>query len=93
MAVYIVTWNLNREANYAAKRAAFISHLEHYDNVADPALESVRWISTTLSAAALSADLTQRLDANDSIFVALLAAGTYEGWLTNTTWDWIRARL
>ena len=93
MAVYVVTWNLNREANYAAKRAAFVNRLNSHDNVADSALESVRWVSTTLSAAALSADLIQSLDANDSIFVALLAAGTYEGWLTSGTWDWIRARL
>ncbi|HDS1556452.1 TPA: hypothetical protein QEL11_003752 [Stenotrophomonas maltophilia] len=48
MAVYVVTWNLNREVNYTAKRTAFLNHLNLHDNVADPALESVRWISTNL---------------------------------------------
>lgn len=93
MAVYVVTWNLNREANYAAKRTAFLNHLNRHDNVADPNLETVRWISTDLSADALRTDLKLRLDANDAIFVARLANGSYSGFMRPATSAWINQRL
>lgn len=93
MAVYVVTWNLNREVNYAAKRTAFLNHLNRHDNIADPNLETVRWISTNLSVEALSADLKLRLDANDAIFVARLANGSYSGFMRPATFAWITQRL
>lgn len=38
MAVYVVTWNLNKEgAAYTAARATFLKHLAKYDNTQDPA--------------------------------------------------------
>jgi hypothetical protein len=74
MAVYVVTWNLNRE-------------------VADPNLETVRWISTNLSAGALCADLKLKIDANDAIFVAQLATGSYSGFMRPATSAWIAQRL
>ncbi|MBA0328481.1 hypothetical protein D7U76_09790 [Stenotrophomonas maltophilia] len=93
MAVYVVTWNLNREANYDPKRTAFLNHLNRHENVADPALETVRWISTGLSADALSADLRQRLDGNDRIFVSHVYTGGHQGYLSKATWAWINQRL
>ena len=93
MAVYVVTWNLNREANYEAKRTAFLNHLNRHENVADPGLETVRWISTSLSADALCTDLRQRLDGNDRIFVTHVCTGSHQGYLSNTTWAWINQRL
>lgn len=38
MAIYLVTWNLNNEVNYEAKRRSFIDHINRYDNVRDPSL-------------------------------------------------------
>ncbi len=36
MAVYVVTWNLNKErSNYDAARRQFIQHLERHPNVQD----------------------------------------------------------
>ncbi len=93
MPVYVVTWNLNREANYDAKRTAFLKHLERYQNVADPDLESVRWVSGDMSAHDLSADLQQKLDKNDGIFLSQLVRGEYQGYLSKATWEWISQRL
>lgn len=94
MAVYVVTWNLNLErSNYAQARQAFVQHLERYQNVKDLGLETVRWISTTETADQIDADLRQKLDSNDRLFVSRLNTGQYQGWLSKEIWDWINARM
>ncbi|MBK4998882.1 hypothetical protein IAE37_001158 [Pseudomonas sp. S31] len=94
MAVFMVTWNLNKErSNYAQARTAFIQHLERYQNVKDPGLESVRWISLNATAEQVCTDLRAKIDANDRIFVTQITAGTHQGWLEKAVWDWINARL
>jgi hypothetical protein len=94
MAVYVVTWDLNKEKpNYAEARKEFIAHLERYDNTKDPGLDSVRFVSTNLSASELSEDLRKKLDNNDRIIVTKLVSGNYAGWLNKSVWDWINARL
>ena len=93
MAVYVVTWNLNKEkSNYSQARSAFIQHLEQLDNIGDSGLESVRWVSTTSTAAALSDYLRQKLDQNDRLFVSKVNAGERSGWLVQAVWKWIEAR-
>lgn len=94
MGVFVVTWNLNRErSNYASARAEFIKHLERYPNIADPGLESVRWIESNSSAELVCNDLRTKLDANDRIFISKLNGGGHQGWLKETVWTWINARL
>jgi hypothetical protein len=94
MAVYVVTWDLNKEKpNYAEAHKQFIAHLERYDNTKDPGLDSVRFVSTNLSASELSEDLRKKLDNNDQIIVTKLVSGNYAGWLNKSVWDWINARL
>lgn len=94
MAVFVVTWNLNKErANYAQARKDFVAHLEQHANVGDSNLESVRWISTTYSADQLCDDLRTKMDKNDRIFVSQVVSGTHQGWLDQTTWDWINSKL
>lgn len=94
MGVFVVTWNLNKErANYASARAEFIKHLERYPNVADPALETVRWIESNASAQAISDDLRTKLDNNDRIFVSRINQGAHAGWLSQTVWEWISSRI
>lgn len=94
MAVYVVTWNLNQErSNYAQARQAFIQHLERYQNHKDTGLETVRWISTSSTATQIDADLRQKLDNNDRLFVSKLNRSEHQGWLNQATWDWINARL
>ncbi|MBK3468187.1 hypothetical protein [Pseudomonas sp. MF6776] len=94
MAVFMVTWNLNKErGNYAHARQVFIQHLDRYPNVSDPGLESVRWLSSTATANQISDDLRLRLDVNDRIFVTKLNNGDHQGWLSKNVWEWINARL
>jgi hypothetical protein len=56
-------------------------------------LDSVRFVSTNLTADQLSDDLRKKLDSNDRIIVTKLVAGNHQGWLDKTVWDWIDARL
>jgi len=94
MAVYIVTWNLNKEgASYSKARAAFLEQLNKYDHKADSGLETVRWVSTTSSAAQVSDFLRQKLDDDDRLFVSKLHSGCHAGWLEKDVWAWIDARL
>lgn len=94
MAVFLVTWDLNREkSNYNQARATFIAHLERYENTRDPGLDSVRFIATSLTATQIDADLRTKLDTNDRLFVTKLVSGNHQGWLAKNVWDWINARL
>lgn len=94
MSVYVVTWDLNREKpNYAQARAAFVQHLEAYENTRDGGLDSVRFISTPSSADQIDEYLRQKLDGNDRLIVTRLVAGGYQGWLDKDVWAWINQRL
>ncbi len=94
MAVFIVTWNLNNEkSNYSAARDAFIKQLESYTNKADSGLESVRFIEAKQSADQVDAFLRKKLDKNDRLLVSKMNNGEHQGWLDQSTWDWINARL
>ena len=94
MAVYLVTWELNKEKpNYSEARKVFLAHLDRYENIKDPELDSVRFVSTNWSADQVSSDLRTKLDNNDRLFVTKLVAGNHQGWLGKDVWDWINARL
>lgn len=94
MAVYLVTWDLNKEkTNYAAARAEFIKNLEEFENTKDNGLDSVRFISTDWGVGKISDDLRTEMDDNDTIFVTKLDRGNHQGWFSEKTWDWINARL
>ena len=94
MAVFVITWNLNKERhNYDASRRVFLQHLERYENTKDNGLDSVRWISSTGTANQIQEDLISKLDANDRLFVSKVTLDNYQGWLNQQTWDWISARI
>lgn len=94
MAVYVVTWNLNKErSGYDQARREFLAHLEGYEHVKDSDLETVRWISTTSTPDQIDAFLRQKMDGNDRLFVSKLNRGEHQGWLSKVAWDWINARL
>ncbi|EBA11725.1 hypothetical protein [Roseobacter sp. CCS2] len=94
MAVYLVAWNINKEGTkYNTARAALIKQIETYTNTHDPGLESVRFVSTTSSASAVSDKLRKVLDDDDRIFVTKLVAGGHAGWLQKSVWSWINARI
>jgi hypothetical protein len=92
--VHLVVWAMNEEKpNYDAAWAAFVAHLDRYDSVGDPELDSVRFVSTSLSAGEVSADLHSKLDDGDKIIVAQVMEGTYCGWLSKEVWAWTEARV
>ena len=94
MPIHIVTWNLNKErSNYGQARREFLKHLDSYENISDPGLESVRFISTTQSADQVSTFLRQKMDANDRLLVTKLRKGDHQGWLGRKIWNWISSRL
>lgn len=93
MAVYLVTWDLNKEKpNYSKARADLLSRLEEYENIKDAGLDSVRFLSTTWSASQVSDDLRGKIDTNDRIIVVSMS-GDHQGWLSKEVWDWINVRL
>lgn len=94
MAVFVVTWNLNKEGSaYTQARDVFLRHLSKYQNTRDSGLETVRFISTAESATQIDGFLRQQLDSDDRLFVSKLNSGEYQGWLDASVWEWINARL
>jgi hypothetical protein len=93
MAVYVVTWDLNKEKpNYAAARTAFVKQLEAYENTKDSGLDSVRFISTLDTVDEIDEYLRGKLDNNDRLFISRVRRGERNGWLNKAVWEWIRAR-
>lgn len=95
MAVFVVTWNLNREPkrDYNLARKNFLEQLEKLANVADPDLESVRWVETRKTANELDHFLREKMDDNDGLFVSRLRADEYGGWLADEVVKWIAAKV
>ncbi len=94
MAVFLVTWDINRaKSNYAQARQNLIERLERYEHVKDSGLDSVWFISTTSSADQLDADVRTAMDDNDRLFVTKLVSGQHQGWLSKDTWSWINSRI
>lgn len=94
MSVYLVTWDLNREKpNYSDARAKFLARIERYENIKDPGLDSVVFLSSSNTANQIYDDLRLALDNNDTIIVTKMVIGNHQGWLSENIWKWINARL
>jgi hypothetical protein len=94
MAVYLITWDLNKEKpNYADARRKFLGRLDQYENIKDSGLDSVRFVSTTWTANQVSDDLRKYMDNDDRIIVTQLISGRHNGWLNKAVWAWINARF
>lgn len=94
MNVHLVVWVMREDKpDYDAASAAFVEHLDRYESVGDPELESIRFVSTPLSAGQVSADLHSKLDPGDKLIVAQVMEGTYCGWLSKDVWEWTEARV
>jgi hypothetical protein len=93
MAVYLVTWELNSEKpNYAQARQNLVAHLQRYQHIRDPRLDSAWFISTDWSAEKVDADVRTKMDDNDRLIVTKLVTGQHHGWLGKDIWEWISAR-
>jgi len=94
VAVFVVTWNLNKERqNYAKARADFISQFDHIEHIADPGLESVMFIEVNNSAQQISDYLRQKMDNNDCLLVSRLNSGECAGWVNVNVVEWINTRI
>ena len=94
MNVHLVVWVMREDKpDYDAAWAAFVAHLDRYESVGDPEVESIRFVSTPLSAGQVSADLHTKLDGGDKLIVAQVMEGTYCGWLHKDVWEWTEARV
>ncbi len=94
MAVYLVTWDLNKQKpNYDKARQNLIDHLSRYEHIKDQGLDSVWFINSNSTPDQIDADIRTRMDTNDRLFVTRLVKGGHQGWLGKNIWDWINARL
>ncbi|WFU82143.1 hypothetical protein QA645_05170 [Bradyrhizobium sp. CIAT3101] len=94
MAVYLVTWDLNKhKANYTQARQNLIDHISRYSHIKDVDLDSVWFIQAASTAEALDADIRRHIDKNDRLIVTRLVSGQHEGWLSKEVWDWINPRI
>ncbi|QOG06536.1 hypothetical protein IGS74_18825 [Aureimonas sp. OT7] len=94
MAVYLVTWDLNRQRqNYAEARARLIQHLQRYENIKDDGLDSVVFVSSTADANAVCTDIRAVLADSDKLVVTRMVAGQHQGWMAPNVWNWINVRL
>jgi hypothetical protein len=94
MAVYLVTWELNRERpNYAQARQALVAQLEKFPHTRDAGLDSVWSVSTDWSADQVSDYVRRSLDSNDRLLVTKMVSGNHQGWMSEPVWKWINQRL
>jgi ribosome-binding factor A len=94
MPVYLITWDLNREKpNYSEMRQKLINQLSRYEHIKDPGLDSVWFISTTMTPDQIDADLRSVMHTTDRIITTRLVSGQHQGWLDKSIWDWINPRL
>lgn len=97
MAVYLVTWDLNREGGlYKPTSDALHSTLDTFTTIKDSKLDSVRFVETSLTPTELRDRLrVAALDDNDRIFVVPITGTNgvnYAGWLNTEVWEWIEPR-
>jgi hypothetical protein len=92
--IHLVVWAMDEEKpGFDEAWAAFVAHLGRYEGVGDPDLESIRFVSTPLSAGEVTADLRTKLSDGDRLIVAQVTEGSYCGWLHRDVWAWTEARV
>lgn len=94
MAIYLVTWNLNKEGtHYAQARQNFLNRFAGLDcKYAGARLDTVIFVNTTSNATQLYNYLAPALDKNDRIYVGRVDKADSYYWLDQDTVNWIAAR-
>lgn len=88
--VFLVTYDLNKQKNYDELYTA-LKGLGEW--MRDPGLDSVWFISTSLSAQSIYDRIKPHIDADDRLFITQLETGKHQGWLSKSAWEWINARI
>ena len=95
MAVYLVTWNINKAGIvYTPARDKFLSGFKGLDAIyAGGTLDTVVFVSTPLSISMLYNRLGKNLDKNDRLMVTQVFKNGYIGWLDQKVVNWLKSRL
>jgi hypothetical protein len=88
--IHLITYDLNKAKDYTTLYRAIGSLGEA---VRDPDLDSVWFLYTNLSAQQVSDHLLNYIDKDDRIIVTKLRQTEYGGWMMNTLWPWLQARV
>jgi hypothetical protein len=64
-----------------------------FENIKDPGLDSVWFVDTSWTAKQVDEYLRSKLDMNDRLIVTKLHPGTHQGWLDQSVWNWVNARV
>ncbi len=94
--IYLITWDLNSEgAAYSSTSKHLHDRLDKLKTIKHPLLDSVRFVSTEMSARALYdyIDEGNILDSNDKIVVTRMRRGEYWGVVSEKVWEWIEEHL
>jgi hypothetical protein len=93
MAVYLVAWHMNKERpNYAEAHEAFVAHISGYMQIWDDRYETMRFVSSSLTASEVNDDLRTKLEPDDRLFVTKVTKGDYAGFLDPAVWHFIDIR-
>lgn len=88
--LHLLTYDLNKAKDYSALYQAIRGLGEA---VKDPDLDSVWFLHTSMNANQVSTRLQAYIDRDDRLFVTRLQHNEYSGWMMNSLWPWISARL
>ena len=86
--VLMLTYDLNKVKDYKKLYAA-IGDLG--ETKRDSNLDSVWFISTTLTPYQVSEHIRNATDSDDTHFVCRIRSGERNGWMANDLWDWINS--
>ena len=87
--VYLVTYDLNKVKDYPDLYQA-IKRMPNW--MRDTDLDSVWFVSTSMSAEGIYNSLKPHIDADDRLFVTRVRSGECQGWLSKEGWRWIESR-
>lgn len=85
--VFLITYDLNDEGKDYNGLFSAIKSLGQTHK--DTKLDSVWFLSTSLTINAINDYLTGYIDKTDRLFITQLKTGEYSGWMHQTTWDWL----
>lgn len=95
MAVYLVTWNINKAGSlYTPARDKFLSGFSGLDvTYVGDTLDTIVFVSTALPINTLYNRLAKNLDGNDRLLLNQVFKNCYMGYLDKKVADWLNTRL
>ena len=88
--VQLITYDLNNQKDYSS---LYKEIKDLGDWIRDTDLDSVWFVSTSLTVGQTQERLRKIMDDDDNMFITKLNRGEYAGWMNKDIWPWLRARL